>query len=139
MVILFMAGCNKRGDKEAENKKIVTEALTEHLKNKFKDPDSVQIRNPVLYTTQFVFEDGVTRFNGQYGLCGEVNAKNSYGGYVGFRRFYSWLTVNPDGGIGDISSSVDNSKDKDYFAQRIKDLFEQGYKEVCENKEKPVK
>jgi hypothetical protein len=34
-------------------------------------------------------------------LCGEVNAKNSYGGYVGFRRFYALesgrMTIEQDG------------------------------------------
>lgn len=33
-----------------------------------KDPDSAKFRN-------------------QYGVCGEVNAKNAMGGYVGYRRF----------------------------------------------------
>ncbi|HEX7385825.1 MAG TPA: hypothetical protein VF285_00935 [Castellaniella sp.] len=33
-----------------------------------KDPDSAKFRN-------------------QYGVCGEVNAKNALGGYVGYRRF----------------------------------------------------
>lgn len=42
---------------------------------KLKDPDSAQFRN--------------TRptADGLY-LCGEVNAKNSMGGYTGFKRFY---------------------------------------------------
>ncbi|QKU23068.1 hypothetical protein FOB19_12555 [Acinetobacter lwoffii] len=38
------------------------------LKNFLKDPDSAQIRN-------------------QHGFCGEVNSKNSFGGYTGFKRF----------------------------------------------------
>jgi hypothetical protein len=40
----------------------------------FKDPASAQWRSLYLM-------NGTT-------LCGEVNAKNSYGGYVGFRAFY---------------------------------------------------
>ena len=38
------------------------------LKNFLKDPDSAEIRN-------------------HNGNCGEVNSKNSFGGYTGFRRF----------------------------------------------------
>ena len=38
------------------------------LKNYLKDPDSAEIRN-------------------HNGNCGEVNSKNSFGGYTGFRRF----------------------------------------------------
>lgn len=42
------------------------------LRNHFVDPDSVQIRD--------TFKDGVK-------WCGEVNAKNRMGGYVGWDRF----------------------------------------------------
>lgn len=42
------------------------------VKAKLKDPDSAQFRN-LQYTPPFV--------------CGEVNAKNSFGGYNGFERF----------------------------------------------------
>lgn len=31
------------------------------------------------------------------GYCGLVNGKNSYGGYVGFKRFYATLTRNAKG------------------------------------------
>jgi hypothetical protein len=43
----------------------------------FKDPSSVQYRD--LYVSE----------SGSRALCGEINAKNSYGGYVGFRRFFA--------------------------------------------------
>lgn len=43
----------------------------------FKDPATAQYRN--------MFISGGT----MPVLCGEVNAKNSYGAYVGFRRFYA--------------------------------------------------
>lgn len=42
--------------------------------NGLKDPESAKFRSvKVKWDT----------------VCGEVNAKNSYGGYVGYRRFYS--------------------------------------------------
>lgn len=62
-VILFalvvgLMGCQK---KENETMKIVKSTL--------KDPESAEFRNVK-------------------GYCGEVNAKNSYGGYTGFDKFY---------------------------------------------------
>lgn len=49
-----------------------------HLTKDFKDPSSVQWRN------LFVSDNGL-----RVALCGELNGKNSYGAYVGFRRFVS--------------------------------------------------
>jgi hypothetical protein len=51
-------------------------AAQESLKQSLKDPSSAQFRNVRLVT----FGSGKV-------ICGEVNAKNSYGGYVGFKRF----------------------------------------------------
>lgn len=51
-------------------KKIIARAM--------KDPMSAQFRD--MYA--------ITRGTGDDTVCGEVNAKNSYGGYVGFRLFY---------------------------------------------------
>jgi hypothetical protein len=45
----------------------------ERVKNILKDPDSARFRS------EFVARDGT--------VCGFVNAKNSYGGYDGFRRY----------------------------------------------------
>lgn len=57
------------------------------VRARLKDPDSAQFRN-------------------QAGWCGEVNAKNSLGGYVGYRRFIaSGRTVLVE---GDVSGVVFN-------------------------------
>ena len=48
----------------------------------FKDPSSVQWRH--LFVSSGEEEGPAPKV-----LCGEVNGKNSYGAYVGFRRFYS--------------------------------------------------
>ena len=64
----------------------------------FKDPGSAQYRN--------LFISGKSLRV----LCGEVNAKNSYGGYIGFNRFYS--TGDPSlTGIGSSSSSSSATAD----------------------------
>jgi hypothetical protein len=49
----------------------------------FLDPASAQFRNVRL----------VDKVKGDDVVCGEVNAKNSYGAYVGFRKFYYSATA----------------------------------------------
>lgn len=47
--------------------------------DEMKDPGSAQFRGVFTYRDLMV--------------CGEVNAKNAFGGYVGFKRFVSFLSV----------------------------------------------
>lgn len=53
----------------------ISEAMASITK-KLKDPGSAQFRNVEMRL-----------FEGKPIICGEVNAKNSYGGYTGFTRF----------------------------------------------------
>lgn len=46
---------------------------------KLKDPDSLQIKN--------VVAKGVSPDPAKWSICGEYNARNSFGGYVGFHQF----------------------------------------------------
>lgn len=69
----------------ADAKNVVAEA--------FRDPDSVKFRNVGLYQK----EDSDERY-----VCGQVNAKNLYGAYVGYKLFYATPTraqivTNQDG------------------------------------------
>lgn len=58
------------------------------IASKMKDPSAAQIKwMPVIPQER----DGVTHY------CGLVNGKNSYGGYIGFLRFYAQLRLNPKG------------------------------------------
>lgn len=52
------------------------ESAQESVRRSLKDPGSAQFRNVRL----------VSWYSGKV-VCGEVNGKNSYGGYVGFKRF----------------------------------------------------
>jgi hypothetical protein len=61
-VALFLSGCGGRIDK--------AKALAA---NQLRDPGSAQFRN-IKQSGGFV--------------CGEINGKNGYGAYNGFRRFY---------------------------------------------------
>ena len=56
-----------------------------------KDPQSVQFRKL----------RGVKDAKEHEGLCGEMNAKNSYGGYIGFKPFYAIML---DGKAGVVTS-----------------------------------
>lgn len=53
----------------------------ESVKRQLKDPESVRFQKTRL-----------SAYAGGLVLCGEVNAKNSFGGYVGFRRFVAGAT-----------------------------------------------
>lgn len=59
---------------------LVTQGMA-YLTRSFKDPSGVKYRNLVLSGGQ----------SNPMALCGEVNGRNSYGAYVGFRRFFVLL------------------------------------------------
>lgn len=50
--------------------------------DRFKDPSSLQVRHLAAARS---LKDG------RVWVCGEVNGKNSFGGYVGFEPFYGYL------------------------------------------------
>lgn len=70
---LLLAACGQSDAKKAESAAAMAEIRNQRVAREFvggvlKDPGSAEFRN-------------------QHGLCGEVNSTNSFGGYVGFRRF----------------------------------------------------
>lgn len=73
-VVLAAAGISACGDSKviAEKRGFVSQAM--------RDPASTQFRNETLHKSGW--------------LCGELNSKNSYGAYVGFKRFISKDPVN---------------------------------------------
>lgn len=60
---------------ESEDQKFAKNAMN-IISASLKDPESVRWQNVFLADSRLQT------------LCGEVNAKNSYGGYTGFKRFY---------------------------------------------------
>lgn len=68
---------------EAQKTAAYIDQLLVALRSTLKDPDSAKFRNVVLK------RDGIsTKSGGKLNaLCGEYNAKNSYGGYPGFSKF----------------------------------------------------
>lgn len=90
---------------EAGNYAPFVTRIKAQLTRQFKDPGSAQFRN--------VFISGKSLKV----LCGEVNAKNSYGAYNGFNRFYS--TGDPMlSKIGSSSSSSSASTDN-YLLEKM--------------------
>lgn len=93
VVFLMVAACDQKSEssstsitessstsiRESVDKEIIEEAMAAVSKD-LKDPSSAQFRN--------------VRIKGGH-VCGEVNAKNAMGGYVGFQRF-SWYISTPD-------------------------------------------
>lgn len=74
--------------KSSEISQILKKAITYN----FKDPDSS------LFRLVKLSKDG-------YFSCGEVNAKNSYGAYSGYRKFLAspkaiWVESEPSSGVG---------------------------------------
>ncbi|KWZ43433.1 MULTISPECIES: hypothetical protein [pseudomallei group] len=59
-------------------------AIIAKIKSVAKDPDSVRVRNVVAHQGD----------NGLFRFCGELNAKNSYGGYTGFQPFSAFAAKN---------------------------------------------
>jgi len=95
IAIIFTAGTAQATPKAKPAAKPDSIAVAhERVKDALKDPDSAKFRS------EFVARDGA--------VCGFVNAKNSYGGYGGFRRYI----VEPDrvmlDGDGDDSWKMDS-------------------------------
>lgn len=68
--IIIVGGYNLKQNYDLKNNIAVKRIL---ITKDFKDPVSAQFRNEVLKQSDW--------------LCGEINSKNSYGAYTGFKRF----------------------------------------------------
>jgi hypothetical protein len=89
----FLCGCATASQSPIFNTRQLTPAekqmLRVSLARTLKDPDAAQFKwMPVVVPSlRSLPEDKI-------GYCGLVNGKNSYGGYVGFKRFFSLLDRN---------------------------------------------
>lgn len=78
-------------------------ALATHsIMAQVKDPDSVQVR--ALYVANVMPAGDRERI-----LCGEFNAKNSYGGYVGFGPFVGYIRYSANGQIAAVNTAIDGT------------------------------
>jgi hypothetical protein len=90
--LLLCAGAAHALDRKAYVELIsnAEQVVREHM----KDPASAQLRGTALYLSGF----------GAHRVCGEVNAKNSFGGYTGFEAFY----LDPEAGELVLQSSTED-------------------------------
>lgn len=82
LIALLAAACTAQASPKAKPKPVAKPdpiaTAHEWVKDVLKDPDSAKFRN------EFLARDGA--------VCGFVNAKTTYGGYGGFKRYI----VEPD-------------------------------------------
>ena len=94
-VTLTLAGCSKTETSAPEAKEDPMQASTaaaegrllEAVRSGMKDPGSTQFRNVVHYHGVALTPKGDKVSMGMHSACGQVNAKNSFGAYVGFVDF----------------------------------------------------
>lgn len=80
VVALLLAGCVQVTSEALSSANPRQVALAKSaVQNIMKDPESTRFRNGY---QAYQFSNGDTV------ICGSVNAKNSYGGYVGYKPFY---------------------------------------------------
>ncbi|MDD5384558.1 MAG: hypothetical protein PHG89_06730 [Gallionella sp.] len=87
---------------EKEQKVALITQLKQQVTQDLKDPSSSQFRN-VRYRA-IPPEKGETTIT--HFLCGEINSKNSYGAYVGFKDFVSAFKTSTAMGLVDASTKV---------------------------------
>lgn len=104
LIILIVSGfaLNKYlADKnEKEQKAALVAQLKKQVVQDLKDPASAQFRN-VRYRIATP-DKAETKFT--HYLCGEVNSKNSYGAYVGFKSFISAFKTASSTDLKEISA-----------------------------------
>jgi hypothetical protein len=103
------------------------EKAKERVADELSDPDSAKFRK--LFLSEFVNPN-----NGQAGLwlCGEINAKNKMGGYVGYRQFF----IKADLDLVQINPAAENEKSMEGVKQQ---MFDSAYPKVCSNSVKQLK
>lgn len=111
----------------------LTELLKEQVAYALKDPSSAQFRNLRLYQLTVIMDSGKRTTGGRRVLCGEVNAKNAFGGYVGSRPFVAWFVVSSETGHVREDSRYTEIADPTN-AESVK-FFEETSKEACRNRE----
>jgi hypothetical protein len=94
--LVLLCGCSKAGPPSellsaAERRELTPiekASLTGALAQTLKDPNAAQFKwVPVIMLER----------EGIFDYCGYVNGRNSYGGYVGFQKFYAQISKNDKG------------------------------------------
>ncbi len=93
-LIIFISFVTTSLFAETYNEKALIEKSKKQVLNLLKDADSAKFRNIYVIDKSLV--------------CGEVNAKNSYGGYTGFTFYYTLVRADN----GQLKTIIRNSDGK---------------------------
>lgn len=75
-MLLALAACGKTAEqRQQEEAQALTQLGEKYVKEKILEPGQARFRN------QFIGKGGAP--------CGEVNAKDAFGGYIGYQRYIS--------------------------------------------------
>lgn len=88
-VLLLLCGCTSAAEKEQEAQEALIAAAKQVLERGLFDPSSAEYQN-VRVAEPLPASTAANRQGIPGGVCGRVNAKNRFGGYVGFRPFI-WI------------------------------------------------
>lgn len=94
---VLVAGCGNSEPSQATKEASYIALNQDLIKGRLKDPSSAEFRNAF-----------VSSAIGAPVVCGEVNAKNSFGGYTGFQRFVSGgsiQVVETDMAVGEMDKT----------------------------------
>jgi hypothetical protein len=108
-----------------------TDVLTRQVKNQSRDPVSVQFRDVMLFHQNLDSGNGIPLPGGGYSLCGEFNAKNAFGAYVGYTRFVSTTMLWSD--TGEIAEGTSYVKFDDSDSQYAHSNFIKLYAHECKD------
>lgn len=105
VVSLALAGCGSSAPDNSSAEEVtpdpkVAEAqeLAARLVHDLRDPGSAQFRN--VRRMSMTPQTEPSGFDGPHIYCGEINAKNAFGGYTGFRKFHAFGSKPNDGTSG---------------------------------------
>lgn len=105
------------------------------ISSSLKDPSSAQFRETRLYVTTLQLESGRRVVAGTRVLCGEVNGKNSFGAYVGFRPFISSAVIRAQDGTVIEDSKYTAILDPDPAHNLVRGSFQKNYAELCRDRQ----
>jgi hypothetical protein len=135
-LVILLTACSEPTVEEIARKEVDRATLELAKEGKLaiadlsKDPESVKFRKLKVYN-QYVAKDladipegfGVTDILSTF--CGEVNMKNSYGAYTGYKKFYH--SSSGSAIVGTSGLSIINESEENWYNEKCKvDNLEEG-------------
>jgi hypothetical protein len=125
-LVIFLAACSESTVEEIARKEVDRATLELAKEGKAaiadlsKDPESAKFRKLKVYN-QFVIKDLANipegeKLSGLSALCGEVNMKNKYGAYIGYKKFH--YSSGDAVVLGESSSSLGKRYEKLFYEQK---------------------